>query len=201
MIVSPHEKSNINVNSYRSKPRTFTIHGSANPWGRCWDKDCGSTADIGGSASGMDSQSLGFNATKLESMDAQSERAGLKVFGTGKEAWATGSFNLRGMEEIGGGFREVSVRIWVKPGSVGWSHLGSSSKPPFRDKGKSSSSSELDAPIGVSAEEGWVHVSSGTGERGQAISQGFKKNFGLWGPRRRSSLRTRQDSRCIPVWE
>jgi len=201
MIVTHHEEPNVNVNSYRSKPRAFTGHDSANSGGCFWNKDSGLTTDIGGSASGMDSQSLGLNAAKLEFMDAQSERAGVKVFGTGKEAWTPGSFNLRSAKEFGRTFREVSVRVWVKPGPVGRSHPRGSSKAPLGDKGEGSSGSELDAPIGVSAKKGWLHVSSGTGGRGQAISQGFKKNFGLWDPGRRLSLRTRQDLRCIHVWE
>ena len=44
-----HEKFNLNVNVFRSKPRAFTRHGSANPGSPHGDKDRGSIVDTGGS--------------------------------------------------------------------------------------------------------------------------------------------------------
>ena len=78
MIPYFHEKPNFNVNASRSKQRAFTGHGTANPGSPYGDKDRGSIADTGGSASGVDRRRVRVDATELKSLDAPSERSRVK---------------------------------------------------------------------------------------------------------------------------
>ena len=160
MIVYFHEKSGINVNASGSKPRAFAGHGTVNPGSPQGDKDCGSVADIGGSASGMDCRRVRVNASELKPLDAPSERSGVKGLRVHKEAWAAGADKPKSSAAIGERFGKASFGIWVAASSMGWSHLGCPSETPVWDNLESSSSSVLDAPIGVSTEAGGIYVSS-----------------------------------------
>jgi len=148
-------------------------------------------ADTGGSASGMDSRSVGLDASELESLDAQGKRSGVEIFGTGKETRASCSFDSKGSPRTGRRFREVPVRIWVKSNSVGWSHVGCSPEAAFQDNLEGSAGSVLDASSGLSTKTGWLYLSSGTERGGQTIWSGVKKNFNLWGLRKPLFLRTK----------
>jgi hypothetical protein len=39
VTTSNHQKAIVHVNSSRGEPRAFSVHGSANPGGRSWNKD------------------------------------------------------------------------------------------------------------------------------------------------------------------
>jgi hypothetical protein len=160
MIPCFHEKSHFNVNTSRSKPRAFTVHGTSNPGSPRGDKDRGSTADTGGSASGMDRRRVRVDATELKPLDAPSERSRVKGLGTREADWASAAANFKSSAAIRGGFREASFGIRVTTGSMGWSHLGGSSEASVWDNLESSPSSVLDASIGVSTEAGRICVSS-----------------------------------------
>jgi hypothetical protein len=160
MIPCFHEKSDIDVNASRSKQRAFTGHGTANPGSPHGDKDRGSIADTGGSASGMDRRRVRLDASELKPLDAPSERSRVKGVGTREAAWASGPDNPKGSAAIGERFGEASFGIWVTASSMGWSHLGGPSEASVWDNLEGSSSSVLDAPIGVSTEAGGIYVSS-----------------------------------------
>lgn len=81
MIPCFHEKPNLNVNASRSEQRASTGHGTANPGSSHGDKDSGSIADIGGSASGVDRRCVRVDATDLKPLDAPSERSRVKGLG------------------------------------------------------------------------------------------------------------------------
>jgi hypothetical protein len=160
MILYFHEKPNLNVNASGSKQRAFTGHGTANPGSPHGDKDRGSFADTGGSASGVDRRRVRVDASELKSLDAPSERPRVRGPGTREAAWASAAVNSKSSAAIRGGFRETSFGIRVTASSMGWSHLGDPSEASVWDNLESSPSSVLDASIGVSTEAGGIYVSS-----------------------------------------
>jgi hypothetical protein len=160
MIPSFHEKPNFNGNASGSKQREFNSHGTANPGSPHGDKDCGSIADTGGSASGVDRRRVRVDAAELIPLDTPSERSTIKGLGTHEAAWASAAVNLKSSAAIRGGFRETSFRIRVTASSMGWSHLGGSFETSVWNNFESSPGSVLDAPIGVSTEAGGIYVSS-----------------------------------------
>jgi|GEM_PF-858276 hypothetical protein len=160
MIPCFHEKPNLNVNAFRSKQRVFTGHGTANPGSPHGDKDRGSIADTGGSASGVDRRRVRVDATELKLLDAPSERSRVKGLGTREAAWASAAVNAKSSAAIRGRFREASFGIRVTANSMGWSHFGGSSEASVWDNLESSPSLVLDASIGVSIEASGIYVSS-----------------------------------------
>ena len=160
MIPCFHEKPNLNVNASRSEQRGFTGHGTANPGSPHGDKDSGSIADTGGSASGVDRRRVRFDSTELKPLDAPSERSGVKGLGTREAAWASAAFKSKSSAAIRARFREVSFGIRVTASSMGWSHFGDSFEASVWDNFESTASSVLDASIGVSTEAGGIYVSS-----------------------------------------
>ena len=159
MIPCFHEKPNLNVNASRSKQGAFTGHGTSNPGSPHGDKDRGSIADTGGSASGVDRRSVRVDATELKPLDASSERSRAEGPGAREAAWASAAVNLKSSAAIRGRFREASFGIRVTASSLGWSHLGGPSEASVWDNLESSPSSVLDAPIGVSTEAGGLYLS------------------------------------------
>ena len=160
MILCFHEKSNVNDSASRSEPRAFTGHGTTNPGSPYGDKDRGSIADAGGSASRMDRRRVRVDATELKPLGARGERSRVKGLGPGEAAWASASVNPKGPAAIREGFREVSFGVWVAASSMGWSHFGDPLKASVWDNIESSPSSVLDASIGLSTEAGGIYVSS-----------------------------------------
>lgn len=110
MTVFGHEKAHLSVNTSRRKPRASCGLCSESPGSLYRYKDSGSVADIGGSASGMGCQGFRSDASKLESMDAQDERARPEVPKAEGEARASGSFDPGDSPSAGGPVREVSLR-------------------------------------------------------------------------------------------
>ena len=161
MISYFHEKPHVNVNASRSKQRSSAGHGTANPGSPYGDKDRGSIADTGGSASGVDRRRVRVDATELKPLDAPSERSRVKGLGTPEAAWASAADNLKGSAAIRGGFREASFGIRVTASSMGWSHFGGSSEASVWDNLESSPGSVMDASVGISTETGGIHLSSG----------------------------------------
>jgi hypothetical protein len=160
MISWFHEKPNLNVNASRSKQRASTGHGTANPGSPHGNKDRGSVADIGGSASGLDRRRVRVDATELKPLDAPGKRSRVKGLGTREAAWASAALNPKSSAAIRGRFREASFGIRVTASSMGWSHFGASSEASIWDNLESSPSAVLDASIGVSTEAGGIYVSS-----------------------------------------
>lgn len=160
MILCFYEKPNFNVNPSRSKQRAFTGHGTANPGSPHGDKDRGSIADTGGSASGVDRRRARDDAAELKPLDAPGERSRVKSLGTCEAAWASGAINSESSAAIRERFRGASFGIRVTASSMGWSDLGGSSEASVWDNLESSPSSVLDASIGVSTEAGGIYVSS-----------------------------------------
>jgi hypothetical protein len=160
MIPCFHEKPNLNVNACRSKPRAFTGHGTANPGSPHGDKERGSIADTGGSASGVDRRRIRVDASELKSLDAPSERSRVKGLGTREAAEAPAAVNPKSSAAIRGRFREASSGIRVTASSMGWSTFGGSSEASVWYNFESSPSSVLNASIGVSTEAGGIYVSS-----------------------------------------
>jgi len=179
MVKIHHEKSKFNVNQSGSKPRASIGLGPENPGSLYRDKDSGSLADFGGSASGVDLRGFRSDASELKRLDAQGKREGGRVSEGGDSAWASPSFkpgNDSGSREE---FGEISFGIWAKSGALGWSHLGNLFETSVWDKAESSSGAKLDAPGGVSFKTGQLFLSAGQGGRGQEVPAGLKKNFGL----------------------
>lgn len=177
MVSWVHEKPILNVNASGGQPRASVVHDSASPGSRCGNKDSGSLADTGGSASGMDRRGLGDDASESESLDAQGERTGVEGSRTSKATRASGSFNLEGGSGIGRSLGAVPVGVWAESSSVGWPHISGPPEASFWNKLEGSAGPVLDAPIGLSAETGRVFISSSAERRGQAISPSIKKNF------------------------
>jgi hypothetical protein len=160
MIPYFHEKPDFNVNASRSEPRAFTGHGTANPGSPHGDKDRGSIADTGGSASGLDRRRVRVDATELKPLDAPGERSRVRGLGAREAAGASAALKLESSAAIRGRSREASFGIRVTSSSMGWSHLGGSSEASVWNNLESSPSSVMDAPIGVSTEAGRIYVSS-----------------------------------------
>ena len=160
MISCFHEKPDPNVNASRSKARAFTGHGTSNPGSPHGDKDRGSIADTGGSASGVDRRRIRVDATELKPLDAPSDRSRVKGLGTREATRASAAANPESSAAIRGRLREASFRIRVTARSMGWSHVGGPSEASVWDNLESSPGSILDAPIGVSTEAGGIYVSS-----------------------------------------
>ena len=160
MIPCFQEKSNLNVNASRSKQRAFAGLGTVNPGSPHGNKDRGSIADTGGSASGMDRRRIRVDATELKPLDAPSERSRLRGLGIRETTWATAAVNPKSSAAIRGRFGEASFGIWVTAGSMGWSHFGGPFEASVWDNLESSPSSVLDASIGISTEAGGIYVSS-----------------------------------------
>ena len=160
MIPCFHEKPHLNVNASRSEQRAFTGHGTANPGSPHGDKDPGSIADTGGSATGMDRRRGRVDASELKPLDAPSERSRVKSLGTGKAAWTSPAVNIKSSAAIRGGFREAPFGVWVSASSMEWSHLGGPSEASVWNNLESLPGSVMDASIGVSTEEGGIYVSS-----------------------------------------
>jgi len=160
MIPCFHEKPHFNVNASGSKQRASTGHGTANPGSPHGNKDRGSIADTGGSASGVDRRRVRVDATELKPLDAPGERSRVKGLDTREAAWASTAVKPKSSAAIRGGFREASFGIWVTASSMGWSHFGGPSEASVWNNLESSPSSVLDAPIGVLTEAGGIYVSS-----------------------------------------
>ena len=160
MIPYFYEKPNLNVKASGSKQRAFTDHGTANPGSPYGDKDRGSIADTGGSASGVGRRRVRVDAAELKPLDAPSKRPRVKCLDTRAATWASAAVNRKSSAAIRGRFREASFGIWVTASSMGWSHLGGSFEASVWDNLESSPGSVLDASIGVSTEAGWIYVSS-----------------------------------------
>lgn len=178
MILCIHEKPSLNVNASGSKQRAFTGHGTANPGSPYGDKDRGSIADTGGSASWVDCRRVRVDATEPEPLDAPSERSRVKGLGVCETAWASAEVNSESSAAIRGRFGEASFGIRITAGSMGWSHLGGLSEASVWNNLESPPGSVLDASIGLSSEAGGIYVSSRQERGGQAISSGLKKNSG-----------------------
>ena len=114
MIAFKHEKYNIDFEPSGGKPRASFEPGSDNSRGPYGNKDSGSVADIGGSASGMDRRDLGSNASKPERLDPQGKRGGSNGLKTEEKAWPSLPFNPRGSSGTGRGFREAPFRAGAK---------------------------------------------------------------------------------------
>ena len=160
MIPCFHEKSDLDVNAPRSKQRASTGHGTANPGSPHGNKNRGSIADTGGSASGVDRRRVRVDATELKPLDAPGERSRVKGLVTREAAWTSAAVKPKSSAAIRGRFREASFGIRVTASSMGWSHFGGSSEASVWDNLESSPSSVLDASIGVSTEAGGIYVSS-----------------------------------------
>ena len=160
MILYLHEKPNLNVNASRSEQGASSGHGTANPGSPYGDKDRGSIADTGGSASGVGCRRVGIDATELKPLDARSERSRLKGLGPREAAGASPTINPKSSAAIRGGLGETSFGIRFTASSMGWSHIGSSSEASVWNSLESSPGSVVDASIGVSAEAGRIYVSS-----------------------------------------
>ena len=161
MISYFHEKPHVNVNASRSKQRSSAGHGTANPGSPYGDKDRGSIADTGGSASGVGGRRVRVNATEFKPLDAPSKRSRVKGLGPREAAWTSPPVNPKSSAPIRGRFREAAFGIWVTASSLGWSHLGGSFEATVWGNLERSPGSVLDASIGVSAEAGRIYVSSG----------------------------------------
>jgi hypothetical protein len=160
MIPWFHEKPDLNVNASRSEQRVSSGHGTANPGSPYGDKDRGSIADTGGSASGVGGRRVRVDATEPKSLDAPGKRSRDKGLDPGEAGWTSPAVNPESTAAIRGGFGEASFGIWVTASSMGWSHLGGSSEASVWDNLEGSPSSVLDASIGVSAETGGIYVSA-----------------------------------------
>jgi hypothetical protein len=160
MILCFHEKPNFNFDASRSKQRAFAGHGTSSPGSPHGNKDRGSIADTGGSASGVDRRRVRVDATELNPLDAPSERLRVKGLGTREAAWASAAVEFKSSAAIRGGFREASFGLWVTASSMGWSHLGGPSEASVWDNLESSPGSVLDASIGVSTEARGIYLSS-----------------------------------------
>jgi hypothetical protein len=108
----------------------------------------------------MDRRRVRLDASELKPLDAPGERSRVKGFDTREAAWASAAVNPKSSAAIRGRFREASFGIRVTTSSMGWSHFGGPSEASVWDNLESSSSSVLDAPIGVSTEAGGIYVSS-----------------------------------------
>jgi hypothetical protein len=113
-----HEKLNLNVYASESKQGAFTGHEPANSGNPYGDKDSGSIADTGGSASGVDCRRVRVDASELKPLDAPSERSRVKGLCTCEAAWAPAAVNSKSSAAIRGRFREGSFGIRVTGSSM-----------------------------------------------------------------------------------
>jgi len=171
-----NEEPHIDGAASGSKPGASFGLCSGNPGSLCRDKDSGSVADTGGSASGMDNRCLGSNATELEYLDAQSKSgriesvAGKTKVGTTRPADTQGSGTAETTSgKNAAGFRAASSRL-------GRSDTGGSSETDLWDNPESSSSTVFDAPPGLSAETRRLFICTGARAGRQEVSGGTKKN-------------------------
>jgi hypothetical protein len=200
MLNLRYEEANINNNASRGKPRGSDSLCAENSGSLGWDKDSGSIADMGGSASGMDSAGIRSDTSEFESVDAQGKQGRLKEFREQGEEWASFSIDGQSSERIRGASGEESFRIWVKPCSVGWADFGNSFETPFRYKTGGSSGPKVYASIRLSSETGRLLLYAGSFKASQEIWPGSKKNFIILPQRKPLSLKMKQALPCIPDW-
>lgn len=176
MVSCLHEKPILEVNASGGQPRVSALHGPASPGSRCGNEGRSFIADTGGSASGMDRQRIGDDASEPESLDAQGERAGNESPRTREATRAARSDNAKGSSAIGGSPGTVSLGVWAEPGSVGRTHPGGAPEAPLWNHLEGPAGPVLDAPVGLPPEAGWVLLSASQERRSSAISPGLKKN-------------------------
>ena len=176
MVSCLHEKPILEVNASGGQPRVSALHGPASPGSRCGNEGRGSLTDSGGSASGMDRQRIGDDAPEPESLDAQSERAGNESSRTHEATRPARAANDQGASAIGGPSGTVSLGVWAEPGSVGRTHLGGPPEASLWNNLEGPAGPVLDAPVGLSAEAGWIFLSASQERRSSAISPSLKKN-------------------------
>lgn len=176
MVSWLYEKPILKVNASGGHPRSSALHGPASPGSGCGNEDRSFIADTGGSASGMDRQRIGDDAPEPESLDAQSERAGNESSRTSEATRAARAADAKGASAIGGSSGTVSLGVWAEPGSVGRTHLGDPPEASLWNNLEGPAGPVLDAPVGLSAEAGWVFLSASQERRSSAISPGLKKN-------------------------
>ena len=180
MVALMYEKPNFSSNTSTSKPRASVSLRSRSAGSLCWNKDRGSIADTGGSASGMDNRRLRLDASEPESLDAQGERGRPEFLNARSKDRASCPSKPGDSSAIGGAVGETSSGIWAKSCPLGWSNLGCALKTLIWDKVESSSGSVLDAPVGLLPKACQLFLSSGKERRGQKVSFCFKKNSSPW---------------------
>jgi len=60
----------------------------------------------------------------------------------------TSPIDRKAFRRIGESLRAVSTGVWIKSGSMGWSHSGNTSTATVWNKAEGTASAELDAPVG-----------------------------------------------------
>ena len=86
------------------------------------------------------------------------------------EAWASLSINTSDSQTGREALRAVSLSFLTEPRSLGRVPSGEVFEASVRNKAKGATTTELDAPVGVSAEEGQLHLPSSQEGGGQAVS-------------------------------
>lgn len=200
MLIIKHEKSKFNLNASRSKPRASFGVCSENSGSLYRHKDSGSIADIGGSASGMDNRSLRTDASKFESVDAQSKRRRIRGIKNEIQDWSSFSIRPGSKSRTGTAYRKVPTGFWYKSSSMGWSNIGSSSGEAFWHKDKGASGTVLASSVRLQFEKCQLFLSTSS-ERGcHKVSEGIKKNFRILSLKRLLFLRMKLGLLCIHGW-
>jgi len=197
MIVLRYEKSHFIFNASRCKSRASDSLCFGGPGGMDRFKNSRPIADTGGSASGMDSRSVGLDASELESLDAQDKRARDKGITGEIKNRASFAVNVEHSPETGGGFGEEAFRTRDKSRSMGRPHSCCPPKTAFWRKNKGSPGSVLASPIRVLPEACRLLVYSGAFKRSEEIPRRFKKNSSFLNRTRRLYLKTKRGLRCI----
>ncbi len=164
------------------------------------NKDRGSAAGTGGSASGVDNSSTGSNPHELESMGAWGEPRRYRVSSTEPSAWPSWTADRGACTRAGGSSKEKSSGVWLVSCWVGWPNAGCPFEEILWDKSEGSAGSEVDASVRVSDEACQLFLPSGPFRRCQAVSSVVKKNSETLSPKRLLSFKTRQVLASILDW-
>lgn len=145
----------------------------------------------------MDMRGARFDASELESLDAQGKRTRVEGFGGKAKERPSLPVNFEDSPEIRRRFGENAFRAWDKPRPMGWSHAGCSYKAAFWREDKGSPSPVLVAPVGILPETCRLLIHTGAFKGNEAIPCRFKKNFSLFNHMRLLFLKTRLVLRFI----
>jgi hypothetical protein len=157
--------------------RAFACLGGVDSRSVGWLEDSSAASDDRRTAARMDFRRFGLDAHELEPMGSSRKCRRCRCVKGQAKAWTTSPIDRKAFRRIGESLRPLSSGVRIEPGSMGWSHSGSTSTATVWDKAEGTASAELDAPVRVPPEACQLHILAGEDRGRQKISEGFKKNL------------------------
>ena len=160
MLIWPHEKPDIDFDTWRSPKGSTSSLRPDHSWGLDWNKDCRPVVGNRGAKARMDKRGLGFDSGELEPLDSFREPGWVGCASASNSVGPTDSVNLQHAEGACLSVREEPGRVWFKPCALGRTHRGGAPKAALWPKANGEASSALDASAGVPVEASRLCLSS-----------------------------------------